>query len=126
MRARLVSVPGLSLPYQLRISRTRSFMIPPYRDLGGRFPSWPPAPAATAIGTAVVLAFDPRGVAHAFELRLGHAAQHLGRDLGLAVRPVSSLLAALVERHADEHLLLAARAMPERELAVKERVAHAE
>src|SRR5262249_4551469 len=32
MRARLVSVPGLSLPYQLSISRTRSFMLPPSLD----------------------------------------------------------------------------------------------
>src|SRR5262249_48606818 len=110
--------------YQLRISRTRSFIpIPPYRDLNVR--SGASAASAAAVGSAAVLAFDPRGVAHALELRLGHPAEQVGVELGLAVHAVSSLLAVLVERHADEPLLLAARAMPQRELAVKERIAHA-
>src|SRR5262245_11315514 len=48
MRARLVSVPGLSLAYQLSISRTRSFMIPPSSDRSNLAPD----PRSTAARTA--------------------------------------------------------------------------
>src|SRR4029453_6159019 len=106
MRARLVSVPGLSLPYQLRISRTRSFMtIPPCRELGclGRLTA--SAATATEVGPTAVFAPDPGRVPHLLELRARHPAQERRVELGLAVHAMSSLLAALVHRQVDEHLL---------------------
>src|SRR5262245_46062846 len=126
MRARLVSVPGLSLPYQLRISRTRSFMtVPPCRELGCLGRLAPSAATSTAVGPTAVLALDPGRVSHLLELRARHPAQERGVELGLAVHAMSSLLAALVQRQADEHLLAAARAMPQRKLPVKKRAGHA-
>src|SRR5262249_38540736 len=109
MRATLVSVPGLSLPYQLRISRTRSFIpVPPCRDLCRVVGLAAPASSAPAIRAAAVLPLDPRGVSYPLELGLGYPAQQLRVELRLAMHTVSPLLAPLVEDHPDEHLPLAA------------------
>src|SRR2546427_3640963 len=85
-RARLASVPGLSLPYQLRISRTRSLMVEssPLRWVG----SLPVAAVASAAArpAAAALLRPVQPVAERLERRLVHPA-HLGRvDLRVAVR----------------------------------------
>ena len=119
MRARLVSVPGLSLPYQLRISRTRSFMaIPPFvrYSVSCRVRSRPsrsrrcPQPARLA----------PGGVAYLLQLAFRHPAQHGGVELCVTVHTASSRVAVRVENDPDEHLLVAAGAMPHRKVPVKQ------
>src|SRR5262245_2511823 len=107
MRVRLVSVPGLSLPYQLQVSRTRYFIpVPSVACSRSSVGLGPPAPPPAAVRPAAVLALDPRGVPYSLELGLRHPAQHRRVELAFTVNAVSSLIAALVELHADEHFLL--------------------
>src|SRR5207247_4153714 len=118
-RARLASVPGLSLPYQLRISRTRSLMVErsPLRGVG----SSPAAAVAAAAARPAAAAFlgPVQPVAERLELHLAHPA-HLGRvDLRVAVEAEAPRLAALVEVHVRQHLARAARAAGDREVALE-------
>src|SRR5438094_9157323 len=118
-RARLASVPGLSLPYQLRISRTRSLMVAssPLRWIGSLPVAAVAAAAARPAAAALLRPVQP--VAERLERRLVHPA-HLGRvDLGVAVEAETPRLAALVEVHVGQHLARAARAAGHREVALQ-------
>src|SRR5207247_6509178 len=118
-RARLASVPGLSLPYPLRISRTRSVMVErsPLRWVG----SSPAAAVAAAAARPAAAAFlgPVQPVAERLEFRLAQPA-HLGRvDLRVAVEAKAPRRAALVEVHVRQHLPRAARAAGDREVALE-------
>src|SRR5207247_7584054 len=113
------SVPGLSLPYQLRISRTRSLMVDssPLTWIGSLPVAAVAAAAARPAAAALLRPVQP--VAERLERRLVHPA-HLGRvDLGVAVEAETPRLAALVEVHVGQHLARAARAAGDREAALQ-------
>src|SRR5437867_201294 len=118
-RARLASVPGLSLPYQLRISRTRSVMVDgsPLTWIGS---SPVLAVAAAAARPAAAALFRPvQPVAERLERRLTHPA-HLGRvDLRVAVEAEPPRLAAVVEVHVGQHLARTAGAAGNREVGLE-------
>src|SRR5919201_1329308 len=84
-RARLVSVPGLSLEYQPRISRTRSFIaeasLTGCRGVSAPVAAVAPAAARTAAAPRLRL---EQPVAEVVELRLAHPADLARVDLGVA------------------------------------------
>src|SRR5262245_12663879 len=83
-------------------------------------PLAPPAAATAAVWTAAVLPLQPDGVADPLQLRLSHPAQEVWVEFVVAVHAAP----ALVGSDANKHLPLAARAMPDRKLAVKGRARH--
>src|SRR5262249_8252388 len=107
--ARRVSVPGLSLAYQLRISRTRSVMRPSSSAPVGTVPAATPRSAAPESVLARQLVAEP------VELVLGHPADLERIDLRIAMEAASALGAALVEVDVGQHVAPAARAAGHRE-----------
>src|SRR5262249_51589086 len=93
-------------PSVVRVTRSRSLA--------------PPAAAAAAVRTAAVLPLQPDCVTDPLQLRLSHPAQEVWVEFVVAVHAAP----ALVGSDANEHLPLAARAMPDRKLAVKGRARH--
>src|SRR5262249_54523902 len=91
-RARLARVPGVSLPYQLRISRTRSFIasLPPRRSLVATSSHTTAGPAAAHGRIAL------HGVAERCELGLRHPADLVRIDLGVAVQASPPLRAVVL------------------------------
>src|SRR5262245_43308085 len=133
-RARAVRLPGLSLEYQLRISRTRSVMtLSPSENrrrtaLGAwayhaenRTASAPrtgasPASAAppATIGPPTMLPLAPHGIPHGIERRLVHPAQLGGIELRIAV-DAAVTVTLRIERDVGEHLAAARPAACDRE-----------
>src|SRR3989442_346615 len=117
-RARLASVPGLSLPYQLRISRTRSLIAELSSETSWSAPVAAVAAAASRPAAAALLR-PVQPVAERLELRLAHPAD-LGRvDLGVAMEAEPARLAARVHVHVGQHVAPAARAARDREVALE-------
>src|SRR5437667_6177127 len=114
-RARLLRVPGQSLAYQPRISRTRSFMFdaPPLRC---RLRS--AAAAEPAAGFAAPPTFSAHAVAEITQSRLVDPADLLGIHLGVAVQAEPMRLAVVVEVHVQQHVAPAAGTVAHREAGV--------
>src|SRR6185503_13386808 len=130
-RARLVRVPGLSLEYQLRISRTRSVMVrhSPWKMVGGwgyhgKIPTAsatrmarisPKAAAPATIGPAAMLPFGPYGITDGVELRLRDPSQLERIDLGIAMDAAVALGSRVVEREMRQDIAPAGRTARHRE-----------
>src|SRR5206468_13055319 len=107
--ARWVSVPGLSLAYQLRISRTRSVMA----DSSSAPVGAVPAAAARSVAPESILAHEL--VTEPVELVLLYPANLERVDLGVAMEAAPALRAALVEVDVGQHVPPAERAAGHRE-----------
>src|ERR1041384_7086184 len=121
-RARLFFTPGLSLPYQLRISRTRSFIaLPPWsvRSLA-------PAASLPAAGSAAapyhVIGLER--ISHRLELRAEDPAYLRRVDLGVAVQAVAALVAVGPDQHVGEDVPAADGAAAHREVRLPARAVH--
>src|ERR1043165_1666963 len=108
-RARLGNVPGLSLSYQLNISRTRSFIVQSLRLGGGLLLSVAAVAFATAGAAAATLFFAMESVAEGLELGLDDPADLSWVELRVAVETETALVAALVEMDVRQHVARAAR-----------------
>src|SRR5262245_7040364 len=114
-RHRFASVPGLSLPYQPRISRTRSFiaegLLSSYRRRRGPIG----AVAAAAARPATALAVRRDAVPKNLERRLVDPPDGARVDLRVAMEAEAARLAARVEMHVRQDVTRAARAAGHRE-----------
>src|SRR5438093_9880887 len=120
-RARLVRVPGLSLAYQPRISRTRSFMFdaPPLRR------SRAAAAAHAAARPAAPPAFAAYAVPEIVERRLLDPADLFRIHFRVAVQAEPMQLPPLVDVQMQQHVAPAARTTAHREPRVGCRADHA-